>query len=113
MQLLNQEQLRQITTVLQNHTLDASQRGKNIFYDAQTNTRIIYRMVYPEELNLHDPNKDQQKKTKEQSIEDKPTKNRGRGRPPNTLKKQSLEITNNKEDSNKKDSEDSLVLSLH
>lgn len=54
-QALSQEQLRQIATVLQQQHLDSAPRTKNVLYDAETNTRIIYRVVYPEDLDLREP----------------------------------------------------------
>jgi hypothetical protein len=42
-QSLTQEQLRQIATVLQQQHLESAPRTKNVVYDAETNTRIIYR----------------------------------------------------------------------
>lgn len=54
-QSLTQEQLRQIATVLQQQHLESAPRTKNVVYDAETNTRIIYRVVYPEDLDLRDP----------------------------------------------------------
>ncbi|KAJ9597604.1 hypothetical protein L9F63_011549, partial [Diploptera punctata] len=54
-QSLSQEQLRQIATVLQQQHLESAPRTKNVVYDAETNTRIIYRVVYPEDLDLRDP----------------------------------------------------------
>ncbi|KAF4523542.1 hypothetical protein B566_EDAN011990 [Ephemera danica] len=55
MQPLSQEQLKQIATVLQQKQLDTSRNSKNVLYDANTNTRIIYRVVYPEDLALKKP----------------------------------------------------------
>ncbi|XP_047099855.1 uncharacterized protein LOC124717146 isoform X1 [Schistocerca piceifrons] len=55
-QALTQEQLKQIATVLQQQHLDSAPRTKNVVYDAETNTRIIYRVVYPEDLDLCEPN---------------------------------------------------------
>nr|CAD7461333.1 unnamed protein product [Timema tahoe] len=54
-QTLSESQLRQIATVLQQQNLDSTPRTKNVLYDAETKTRIIYRVVYPEDLDLHEP----------------------------------------------------------
>ncbi|XP_046383056.1 uncharacterized protein LOC124153751 [Ischnura elegans] len=55
MQPLSREQLKQIATVLQQRHFDTTKNSKNVLYDAETNTRIIYRVVYPEDCDLRDP----------------------------------------------------------
>ncbi|XP_063237903.1 uncharacterized protein LOC134539647 [Bacillus rossius redtenbacheri] len=74
MQSLSDSQLRQIATVLQQQNLDATSRSKNVLYDAETKTRIIYRVVYPEDLDIGDPGS---------PSDIRPSRGRGRrGRPP-------------------------------
>ncbi|KAK7863285.1 hypothetical protein R5R35_005329 [Gryllus longicercus] len=80
-QALSQEQLRQIATVLQQQHLDSAPRTKNVLYDAETNTRIIYRVVYPEDLDLREPSSPSEKHTS--SVLASSGRGRGRrGRPP-------------------------------
>ena len=43
---LSAEQLKQIATVLQRSRLNVPGNAKNTIYDANTNTRIVYRRVY-------------------------------------------------------------------
>lgn len=47
-QALNQDQLKQISTVLQQKQIETSRNTKNVLFDESTNTKIIYRVVYPE-----------------------------------------------------------------
>jgi hypothetical protein len=44
-QHLNQEQLKQISTVLQQKQIETTRNTKNILFDESTNTKIIYRVV--------------------------------------------------------------------
>lgn len=56
MQALSQAQLRQIATVLQQKHLNSnSTETKNVLFDEQTKTRIVYRVVYPEDVDLQQP----------------------------------------------------------
>lgn len=56
MQALNQAQLRQIATVLQQKHLNTNTTSsKNVLFDEQTKTRIVYRVVYPEDVDLQQP----------------------------------------------------------
>lgn len=56
MQALSQAQLRQIATVLQQKHLNSnSVTSKNVLFDEQTKTRIVYRVVYPEDVDLQQP----------------------------------------------------------
>ncbi|XP_034243908.1 uncharacterized protein LOC117646741 isoform X2 [Thrips palmi] len=56
MQALSQAQLRQIATVLQQkHLSSNSTETKNVLFDEQTKTRIVYRVVYPEDVDLQQP----------------------------------------------------------
>ncbi|KAF0303388.1 hypothetical protein FJT64_024625 [Amphibalanus amphitrite] len=50
LQPLSHEQLKQIASVLQQSRLNVPSNSKNSLYDADTNTRIVYRVVYPEDV---------------------------------------------------------------
>jgi hypothetical protein len=73
-QPLNQDQLKQISTVLQQKQIETSRNTKNVLFDESTNTKIIYRVVYPENQEA--------KKT----VEKPPPRKRGR---PSKIKKPS------------------------
>jgi len=66
-QPLNQEQLKQISTVLQQKQIETTRNTKNVLFDESTNTKIIYRVVCPE--------------TQEQKKTDAKPPPRKRGRP--------------------------------
>ncbi|XP_039294217.1 uncharacterized protein LOC111055157 isoform X2 [Nilaparvata lugens] len=57
-QTLSSNQLRNVASVLSKNSFDLTQADpsdKNVVFDKKTNTRIIYRMVYPEDLHLKKP----------------------------------------------------------
>ncbi|KAF0290824.1 hypothetical protein FJT64_010988 [Amphibalanus amphitrite] len=72
LQPLSAEQLKQIATVLQQSRLNVPGNAKNTIYDANTNTRIVYRVVYPE---------DQRPAGRGRSSSYYTPRGRGRGRP--------------------------------
>ncbi|CAH1791620.1 unnamed protein product [Owenia fusiformis] len=58
MQQLTQEQLTQIMQVLQQQQLSAATQksgGQSVLYNSQTNTRVVYRVMYPSELHKNSP----------------------------------------------------------
>uniref|UniRef100_A0A1B6EGW9 DUF4764 domain-containing protein n=2 Tax=Clastoptera arizonana TaxID=38151 RepID=A0A1B6EGW9_9HEMI len=56
MQTLSAEQLKKVMTVLQQKHIEPVTSGKNVLYDPESKTRIIYRVVCPEELYLRKKN---------------------------------------------------------
>ncbi|KAG8230266.1 hypothetical protein J437_LFUL013968, partial [Ladona fulva] len=85
MQPLSREQLKQIATVLQQRHFDTTKNSKNVLYDAETNTRIIYRVVYPEDCDLRDPRSPSDSTLQQASPSSSLASVRGRsrrGRPP-------------------------------
>lgn len=55
LQPLNANQLKQIATVLQQSRLNIPANTKNTIYDSDTKTRIVYRVVYPDESGRQKP----------------------------------------------------------
>jgi hypothetical protein len=97
MQPLSQEQLKQIATVLQQKQLDTSRNSKNVLYDANTNTRIIYRVVYPEDLALKKPSSGVAP-TSSASIKGVGQRGGRKGRPPKTMSKNLFTKKSNSEE---------------
>ncbi|XP_071441406.1 uncharacterized protein [Hetaerina americana] len=90
MQPLSREQLKQIATVLQQRHFDTTKNSKNVLYDAETNTRIIYRVVYPEDCDLRDPRSPSDSSSVQASSSSTLVSVRGRsrrGRPPKSAMK--------------------------
>ncbi|KAK6642294.1 hypothetical protein RUM44_014017 [Polyplax serrata] len=56
-QPLSETQLRQIASVLQKQKFDSPNVKKNSIFDPKTNTRIVYRVVYPEDVELKESDK--------------------------------------------------------
>lgn len=77
-QVLSKEQLQQIAQVLQQQQLSKAVQngGKSVLYDEATNTRIVYRVVYPSET-------DKKNSVGGDSVTVGP--NRAKGRPKKTL----------------------------
>ncbi|XP_037073268.1 uncharacterized protein LOC119094299 [Pollicipes pollicipes] len=50
LQPLSAEQLKQIAAVLQQSRLNVPSHARNSLYDADTNTRVVYRVVYPDDV---------------------------------------------------------------